>query len=146
LGDVMSVVEDVKEVIDGILKLQDKIMAREPWTIDEAKESVGNIAQIEIYSLYGTHDERLKLDESLRIVRTNEPPKHVIRMHIDVFLDLLLGERDGRAFDFGKAWIQGLVEFYGEDYITHSLKWAKAFERLRKYLSLVQEGGVESVA
>ena len=136
----MAAVNEIKEVIDGILKLQDKIMSREPWIVEEAKENVGNIAHIEIYSLYGSHVERLKLDENLRIVKTSEEPKHIIRMHIDVFLDLILGERDGQPFDFGKAWTQGLVEFYGEDYITHAMKWAKAFERLRRYLDLIKRG------
>lgn len=129
---------EVKEIIDGLLKLQDKIMKKEKWTIKEAEKNVGNIAQIEIYDVFGKYSDRLKLDKNYRIVRTNEKPKHIIRMHIDTFIDLLLGERDGEPFDFGKAWVQGLVEFQGEDYITHAMKWAEVFSKLRKYLDLVK--------
>ena len=136
-----AAVDEIREIINGILKLQDKIMSREPWIVEEARENVGNVAHIEIYSLYGSHVERLKLDENFRIVRTEEKPKHVIRMHIDCLIDLILGERDGQPFDFGKAWTQGLIEFYGEDYITHAMKWSKAFERLRKYINMAKKGG-----
>ena len=133
---------EIREIIDGLLKLQDKLRKKEKWLVDEAKQNVGNVAQIEIYSDKETYREKLKLDENLRIVRTNEDAKHVIRMHLDTFIDLLIGERDGSHFDFGTAWTQGLIEFTGEDYISHAMKWAKAFERLRKYLDIAKKMGV----
>lgn len=127
----MSSIEEVKEVIDGLIKLQDKILKSEPWLHEEVEENIGNVAQIEIYSLYGTYSERLKLENGMRIVKTTEEPIHVIRMHIDTFIDLLSGE-----LDFGEAYAKGLVEFDGLDYHVHSLMWSRAFKRLRKYISL----------
>jgi len=132
----MTSINEVKEIVEGLLRLQDKILQKEPQLLEEAKEEVGNVAQIEIYSLHGNYVERLKLDNGLKIVRTNEEPKHVIRMHIDTFIDLLIGERDGEPFDFGKAYMMGLIEFNGVDYHFHAMKWAKAFERLRKYINI----------
>ena len=134
----MPAVSEIKEIVDGLLRLQDKILSRESWLKDEAKENIGNVAQIEVYDLYGTYRERLKLAPGLKIVRTDEKPLHLIRLHIDTFIDLLLGERDGEPFDFGKAYAMGLVEFEGQDYHFHATKWAKSFERLRKYLKLVR--------
>lgn len=127
--------DTIREIIDGLLKIQDKILATETWLRDEVAENIGNVAQLEVYDIFGAYSERLKLDSNLRIVRTNEPPKHIIRLHIDTFIDLLIGERDGEPFDFGKAYAMGLVEFEGEDYHVHAVKWAKSFSRLRKYLS-----------
>jgi len=133
----MTSIDEVKEVVEGLIKLQDKIVKKEQWLINEAKEEVGNVAQIEIYSLHGNYVERLKLENGLKIVKTNEEPKHVIRMHIDTFIDLLIGERDGEPFDFGKAYMMGLIEFNGVDYHFHAMKWAKAFEKLRKYIKFI---------
>lgn len=128
----MSSLDEIKEVIEGLLRLQDKILARErDWIVEEAKENVGNVAQIEIYNVFGTYAERLKLDNGYRIVKTTEPPKHVIRVHIDTFIDLLTGD-----LDFKDAYAKGLVEFKGENYHLHAIKWAKGFERIRKYLKL----------
>lgn len=128
----MSSLDEIKEVIEGLLRLQDKILARErDWIVEEAKENVGNVAQIEIYNVFGTYAERLKLDNGYRIVKTTEPPKHVIRVHIDTFIDLLIGD-----LDFKDAYAKGLVEFKGENYHLHAIKWAKGFERIRKYLRL----------
>lgn len=128
----MSSLDEIKEVIEGLLRLQDKILARErDWIVEEAKENVGNVAQIEIYNVFGTYAERLKLDNGYRIVKTTEPPKHVIRVHIDTFIDLLTGD-----LDFKDAYAKGLVEFKGENYHLHAIKWAKGFERIRKYLRL----------
>jgi len=133
----MTSIDEVREVVEGLIKLQDKIVKKEQWLVNEAKEEVGNVAQIEIYSLHGNYIERLKLENGLKIVKTNEKPKHVIRMHIDTFIDLLIGERDGEPFDFGKAYVMGLIEFNGVDYHFHAMKWAKAFEKLRKYIKFV---------
>lgn len=128
----MSSFDEIKEVIEGLLRLQDKILARErDWIVEEAKENVGNVAQIEIYNVFGTYAERLKLDNGYRIVKTTEPPKHVIRVHIDTFIDLLTGD-----LDFKDAYAKGLVDFKGENYHLHAIKWAKGFERIRKYLRL----------
>jgi len=122
--------DEIREVIDGLLRLQDMIISKErDWIESEAKEDIGNVAQIEIYNVFGTYRERLKLADGYRIVKTTEKPKHVIRVHLDTFLDLLTGE-----LDFGEAYAKGLVQFSGENYHIHAIKWAKGFERLRKYL------------
>jgi len=122
--------DEVKEIIEGIIRLQDKIMREEPWLVEEAKESEGNIAQIEIYNVLGTYRERLKL-QGMKIVKTTEEPIHLIRCSLDVFLDLLLGEQD-----FGDAYANGLIEFRGENFQVHALKWAKAFKRIRKHIKI----------
>ena len=125
-----SSLKEVEEIIEGLLRLQDKIMKLEgDWIKEEARESIGNVAQIEVYNIYGTYSERLKLEDGYRIVKTREPPKHIIRVHIDTFLDLLTWE-----IDFYDAYAKGLVEFEGENYHIHAIKWSKGFERLRKYI------------
>jgi len=130
-----TAVGEVEDVINGLLKLQDMILKREPWLLEEAKESIENVAQIEIYHLFGAYRERLKLDKGLKIIKTTEKPKHLISMHLDVFLDLIIG-----TIDFGEAYVRGLVEFRGESYHVHALRWAEAFKRLRKYLKMVSRG------
>ena len=125
----MPAIDEIKDIFEGLLRLQDIILQREPWIKDEAKEDIGNVAHIEVYNVFGTHTERLKLEKGFRIVKTKEPPKHKIRMHIDVFLDLLTGE-----IDFHEAYVKGLIEFEGEQYHIHAMKWSRAFERLRKYI------------
>jgi len=132
----MASIDEVEEIIDGLLKLQDKIIRKEKWISEEAVEDVGNVAHIEVYSVFGSYSTRLKLDKGLRIVKTNEKPLHVIRMHIDTFLDLLTG-----TLDFGEAWARGLIEFDGDNYHVHAMKWARAFKRLRKYIVLPKGGG-----
>ena len=123
----------IREIINGLLKLQDMVLGKnpvDPWVKQRALENVGNVAMIQIIDEDGVVQERLKLDKkTLKIVRTNERPKHVISMHIDVFLDLLSGD-----LDFRDAYVNGLVDFRGTDYHAHAMMWAKAFERLRKYI------------
>jgi len=126
----MSSLDEIKEVIDGLLRLQDMILKKErTWIEQEAQESIGNIAQIEVYNVFGSYRERLKLVDGYRIVKTTEQPKHVIRIHIDTLIDLLTGE-----MDFHEAYAKGLVQFNGENYHIHAIKWAKGFARLRKYI------------
>ena len=123
----------IREIINGLLKLQDMVLGKNPvdsWVRQRALENVGNVAMIQIIDEDGVVQEKLKLDEkTLKIVRTNERPKHVISMHIDVFLDLITGD-----LDFRDAYVNGLVDFRGSDYHAHAMLWAKAFERLRKYI------------
>ena len=124
--------KEVEEIIDGLLKLQDVILGDNPadeWVKQRAIENAGNVAYIHIVDEEGSTQVRLKLDENLRIVKTNEPPTHVITMHIDVFLGILAGEIDPR-----EAYVRGLLSFRGKDYHFHALMWAKSFERLRKVL------------
>ena len=130
----------VEKLIDGLLKLQDAILEKEKDMIQEfeVNKAVGNVAQIEVYDDKENYSVRLKLDENLRIVKTDEEPMHLIRMHVDTLVDLILGERGGRPFDFGRAYAEGHIEFMGIDYHLHAMKmakaWEKAFYRIRKYL------------
>lgn len=129
-----SSIDEIGEILEGILRLQDIILKRErSWIETEAKEDVGNVAQIEVYNAFGTYSERLKLDSGYRIVKTNEEPKHLIRVHIDTLIDLLTGD-----LDFGEAYAKGLIEFRGENFHLHAIKWAKGFSRLRKYLNILR--------
>ena len=123
---------DVEDIINGLLRLQKWIIGSKPvdeWVLEKAKENVGNIAMIRVYDEEGVSEVTLKLTEDLKIVKTNEKPKHVITMHIDVFLDLLDGD-----LDFRDAYVNGLLDFQGESYHVHALLWSKAFERLRNVL------------
>jgi hypothetical protein len=136
-------VSRIEKIIDGLLKLQDIILKNERDLVgDLLKDSrdIGNVAQIEIYDEESNYSVRLKLDEGYRIVKTNEEPIHVIRMHIDTLLDLILGERGGRPFDFGRAYAEGWIQLYGKDYHIHAMRfardWEKAFKRFRKYLKV----------
>lgn len=125
--------ERIRDIINGLLKLQDIVLGKnpvDPWVKERVMDNVGNVAMIQIIDEDGIVAERLKLDEkTLKIVRTNEKPIHIITMHVDVFLDLLSGD-----LDFKDAYVNGFVEFKGKDYHTHALLWSKAFERLRKYI------------
>jgi len=123
---------DVEDIINGLLRLQDKILGDRPvdrWVKDRAVENIGNVASLRVFDEEGETVVTLKLDKDLRIRKTNERPKHVITMHIDTFLDLL-----GGALDFRQAYVNGLLDFQGEDYHLHCLMWAKAFERIRGWL------------
>jgi len=120
---------DVEEIIDGLLRLQSLVVGPKPvdeWVLERAKENIGNVAMIRVYDDKGVSEVTLKLTEDLKIVKTNEKPKHVITMHIDTFLDLLSGD-----LDFRDAYVNGLLDFQGENYHLHALLWSKAFERLR---------------
>jgi len=122
----------VEEIIDGLLNLQDRMMDivdREPWLQKEAEEGKGRIAQIEVYDLDGTYGKRLKVTNDLRIVETEDEPIHLIRCHVDTFLDCLSGD-----LTFGDAYARGLIEFQGENYQVHAAKWSRAFQRYRGYL------------
>ena len=123
---------EVEDIINGLLRLQNFVVGPKPvdeWVLKKAKENVGNIAMIRVYDEEGVSEVTLKLTEDLKIVKTNEKPKHVITMHIDVFLDLLSGD-----LDFRDAYVNGLLDFQGENYHLHCMLWAKAFERLRRVL------------
>jgi len=123
---------EVEDIINGLLRLQNLVVGPNPvdeWVLERAKENVGNIAMIRVYDEEGVSEVTLKLTEDLKIVKTNEKPKHVITMHIDVFLDLLDGD-----LDFRDAYVNGLLDFQGENYHVHALLWSKAFERLRGVL------------
>jgi len=122
----------VEEIIDGLLNLQDRMMNivdREPWLQKEAEEGKGRIAQIEVYDLQGTYSKRLKVTDDLRIVETEEEPVHLIRCHVDSFLDILGGD-----LTFGDAYSRGLIDFQGKDFHVHAMKWARAFQKYRGYL------------
>jgi len=123
---------DVEDIINGLLRLQDKILGDKPvdrWVKDRVVENIGNVASLRVFDEEGETVVTLKLDRDLRIRKTNEKPKHVITMHIDTFLDLLGGD-----LDFRQAYVNGLIDFQGEDYHLHCLMWAKAFERIRGWL------------
>ena len=123
---------DVEDIINGLLRLQNLVVGPNPvdeWVLEKARENVGNVAMIRVYDDSGISEVTLKLTEDLKIVKTNEKPKHVITMHINVFLDLLSGD-----LDFRDAYLNGLLDFQGENYHIHALLWSKAFERLRGVL------------
>ena len=123
---------DVEDIINGLLRLQSLVVGPNPvdeWVLEKAKENVGNIAMLRVYDDNGVSEITLKLTEDLKIVKTNERPKHVITMHLDTFLDLLSGD-----LDFRDAYVNGLLDFQGESYHVHALLWSKAFERLRSVL------------
>ena len=123
---------EVEGIIDGLLELQNLIVGPNPvdeWVLERAKENIGNIAMLRVYDEEGVSEVTLKLTEDLKIVKTNENPKHVITMHIDTLLDILAGD-----LDFGSAYVKGLVDFQGDSYHLHALLWAKSFERLRGVL------------
>ena len=120
---------DVESIINGLLRLQNLVVGPNPideWVIEKARENVGNVAMIRVYDDSGISEVTLKLTEDLKIVKTNEEPKHVITMHIDTFLDILTGD-----LDFRDAYVNGLLDFQGESYHVHALLWSKSFERLR---------------
>jgi len=120
---------DVEDIINGLLRLQNLVVGPNPvdeWVLEKAKENIGNIAMLRVYDDNGVSEITLKLTEDLKIVRTNEKPKHIITMHLDTFLDLLSGD-----LDFRDAYVNGLLDFQGEAYHVHALLWSKAFERLR---------------
>ena len=123
---------DVEDIINGLLRLQDKILGDKPvdrWVKDRVVENVGNVALLRVFDEEGETEVTLKLDRDLRIRKTKEKPKHVITMHIDTFIDLLSGD-----LDFRQAYVNGLVDFEGENYHLHCLMWARAFERIRGWL------------
>jgi len=123
---------EVEEIINGLLRLQDKILgskAIDKWIRDRAMENLGNVASLRVFDEDNETNVTLKLDKDLRIHKTTERPKHVITMHIDVFIDLLSGD-----LDFREAYVNGLVDFEGENYHLHAMLWAKAFERIRGWL------------
>ena len=123
---------DVEDIINGLLRLQDKILGDKPvdrWVKDRVVENVGNVALLRVFDEEGETEVTLKLDRDLRIRKTKEKPKHVITMHIDTFIDLLSGD-----LDFRQAYVNGLIDFQGEDYHLHCLMWARAFERIRGWL------------
>ena len=123
---------DVEDIINGLLRLQDKILGDKPvdrWVKDRVVENVGNVASLRVFDEEGETEVTLKLDRDLRIRKTKEKPKHVITMHIDTFIDLLSGD-----LDFRQAYVNGLVDFEGENYHLHCLMWARAFERIRGWL------------
>ena len=123
---------EVGDIINGLLRLQNLVVGPKPvdeWVLEKAKENVGNIAMIRVYDEEGVSEVTLKLTEDLKIVKTNENPKHVITMHINTFIDLLTGD-----LDFRDAYVNGLLDFQGENYHVHCMLWAKSFERLRGIL------------
>jgi len=123
---------EVEDIINGLLRLQNLVVGPKPvdeWVLEKAKENVGNIAMIRVYDEEGVSEVTLKLTEDLKIVKTNENPKHVITMHINTFIDLLTGD-----LDFRDAYVNGLLDFQGENYHVHCMLWAKSFERLRGIL------------
>ena len=123
---------DVEDIINGLLRLQDKILGDKPvdrWVKDRVVENIGNVASLRVFDEEGETEVTLKLDRDLRIRKTKEKPKHVITMHIDTFIDLLSGD-----LDFRQAYVNGLVDFEGENYHLHCLMWARAFERIRGWL------------
>ena len=123
---------DVEDIINGLLRLQDKIIGDKPvdrWVKDRVVENIGNVASLRVFDEEGETVVTLKLDKDLRIRKTNERPKHVITMHIDTFIDLLSGD-----LDFRQAYVNGLVDFEGENYHVHAMMWARAFERIRGWL------------
>ena len=120
---------EVEEIIDGLLELQNLIVGPNPvdeWVLERVKENIGNVAMLRVYDEEGVSEVTLKLTEDLKIVKTNEKPKHVITMPIDVFLLLLSGD-----LDFGDAYTMGLLKFQGENYHLHCMLWAESFKRLR---------------
>jgi len=119
---------EVEEVINGLLRLQDKLMREnnDTWLEERMSENMGNVAMLMVYDDEGITKVALKLDSDMKIRKTNEKPKHVITMHVDTLLDLLTGD-----LDFRDAYLKGWLDFQGEDYHFHAMLWAKAFERLR---------------
>jgi len=123
---------EVEEIINGLLRLQDKILGDKSidrWVKDRASENIGNVASLRVFDEEGQTEVTLKLDKDMKIKKTNEKPRHVITMHIDTFIDLLSGE-----LDFKEAYVNGLIEFDGDNYHVHAMMWAKAFERIRGWL------------
>jgi len=123
---------DVEDIINGLLRLQDKILGDKPvdrWVKDRVVENIGNVASLRVFDEEGETEVTLKLDRDLRIRKTEDKPKHVITMHIDTFIDLLSG-----GLDFRQAYVNGLVDFEGENYHVHAMMWARAFERIRGWL------------
>ena len=129
-----AAIDRVPVIIDKLLALQKYIIPREKDIISE--EDIGNVAQLEVYDVLGQQSVRLKLTENYEIVKTDEPPKHLIRMPLEIFIKLIADE-----MDFATAYRQGYVQFTGEDYHIHAEKWAIAFGRLRRYLKMVSEEG-----
>jgi len=128
---------DIEDIINGLLRLQNIVFGSKPadiWVKEKAIENTGNIAQIVVYEDDKAVNVNLKLDENLNIVKTNEPPKHVLSMHIDTFLDLVSGDMDLKS-----AYLRGLVTFEGENYHVHAILWGQSFERLRGLIK--QYGG-----
>jgi len=119
---------EVEEVINGLLRLQDKLMREnnDTWLEERMSENMGNVAMLMVYDDEGITKVALKLDSDMKIRKTNEKPKHVITMHVDTLLDLLTGD-----LDFRDAYLKGWLDFQGEDYHFHAMLWAKSFERLR---------------
>jgi len=120
----------VEEIVDGLLSLQDRLFAKEEWLKEEAREGVGRVAQLLVYEAGGTYKKRLELKPNLRIVESERDPVHVVSCHVDTFLDLLNGD-----LSFGDAYTRGEVDFSGENYHKHAVKWARAFKRLRGYIA-----------
>ena len=119
----------VERIIDSLLKLQNLVVGPKPvdeWVLKKVRENIGNIAMLRVYDKKGVSEVTLKLTEDLKIVKTSENPKHVITMDIGTLLDILAGD-----LDFADAYVNGRIDFQGEDYHLHCFLWAEAFKRLR---------------
>ena len=121
----------VDQIIDGLIRLGQKIAPADDWVQKHSREMVGRTAQIQVWDLDRTYPRRLRLGPGFTIQESQDEPYHVIGMDIDTFTALLSGD-----LDWGQAWTEGKIEFDGPDFVRHAMLWAKAFRRYRGYLQL----------
>jgi len=121
----------IRRIIDKLLALQDRFY---PEVEEYYRAGEGRVALLKVVGVDGD-SVLLKCEKGrVRYADGNEKPVHVFRTSVDVFLDLVSGDRDLR-----ECIAKG--SFVIEDASTGTVdvveleKWAKAFERLRRIVT-----------
>jgi len=120
----------VDEIIDGLLRLSQKIIPHDDWAMARAEPMMGKPAQLVVYDLGKTYSRCLKLGSNFEVLDAEgAEPYHQISMAYDTMIALLAGD-----LDWGQGWTEGKIEFSGQDYVKHAALWSKAFKRFKGYL------------
>ena len=123
-----------KERLERIIYLMaTRVLEQYPELGDLARR-IGRSAQIQIYNEFG--DEAniwLGVKDGEPVVsRGFHPATNTIRMHIDVFLDIVEGK-----IDFRQAVAHGVVEIQSHDglpWFYHFALWASFFDKIKRLL------------
>lgn len=123
----------VKELLEKLLRIQDKILANQPWLEQEAEEAEGRKSILVVEDPDGG---RFPLEISGRRIKWAESEDgwmHRITLSGDSFIDILKG-----TADIDEEIRLRHIRVEGVDSTLHMKKMRDAFTRLRHLFSLLR--------
>ena len=116
-----------------IQKLSRLVLENEP-ELRELARKVNRSAQLQLYDEFGEfRNIWIGVENGKPVVKQGTyPATNTIKMHVDVFLDILTGK-----IDFRQAVAHGVIEIQSHDglpWFYHMVLWSMWFDKLRRLL------------